>query len=81
MYSCFSAVRSNDIALDCLFEIVRGRTRDLSLVYAQVDDKNFYSFLNFGWGFMADVDIESEKYRSDSNFHYLLLVSSLTVAS
>jgi len=54
---------SLNLARDSVFEIVRGRTRDLSLVYAQNARDSFYSFLNFGWGFVADVDIESEKYR------------------
>lgn len=56
-------IHSKDLIQDSLFEIVRGRSRDLSLYYAQTRDKSFYSFLNFGWGFVADVDIESERYR------------------
>ena len=63
---CSSVKRSNNIIEDSLFEIIRGRTRDLSLVYAQVEERKFYSFLSFGWGFTADVDIESEKYRFET---------------
>nr|XP_018666860.1 sphingosine kinase 2 isoform X1 [Ciona intestinalis] len=55
---------SSNIVRDSMFEISRGRWREMSLMQAEMGDRTFYSFLNFGWGFVADVDIESEKYRN-----------------
>lgn len=34
--------------------------------------KRLYSFLSMGWGMIADVDIESEKYRSLGNTRFTL---------
>lgn len=34
--------------------------------------QRLYSFLSVGWGMIADVDIESEKYRSLGNFRFTL---------
>ncbi|XP_018666860.2 sphingosine kinase 1 isoform X1 [Ciona intestinalis] len=55
---------SSNIVRDSMFEISRGRWREMSIMQAEMRDRTFYSFLNFGWGFVADVDIESEKYRN-----------------
>ncbi|CAK8696349.1 unnamed protein product [Clavelina lepadiformis] len=57
---------------DSVFEIVKFSTRDLSLVYTKSEKGNFYSFLNFAWGFIADVDIESEKYRAIGDVRFTL---------
>jgi len=34
--------------------------------------KRLFSFLGFGWGFISDVDIESEKYRRLGNARFTL---------
>lgn len=35
--------------------------------------KRLYSFLSIGWGMMADVDIESEKYRHMGNARFAVM--------
>jgi sphingosine kinase len=35
----------------------------MDLVCVQLAGANIYSFLSAGWGFISDVDIESEKLR------------------
>lgn len=38
----------------------------MSLVAIETEaGQKYYSFLNFAWGFIADVDIESERFRYD----------------
>nr|XP_039265564.1 sphingosine kinase 2-like [Styela clava] len=65
VYASTGQIISNNLDLDSLFEVVKGKTRKLSLVAAETAaGQRFYSFLNFAWGFIADVDIESERYRA-----------------
>ena len=59
---------SKELLLDSLLVIGRGLKRDLSLMEVkqqqqQSGGSRLFSFLNIGWGFIADVDIESERYR------------------
>ncbi|CAJ0587062.1 unnamed protein product, partial [Mesorhabditis spiculigera] len=35
----------------------------VNLIHVQTDRKNIVSFLSFGWGLLADIDIESERWR------------------
>ena len=35
--------------------------------------QRLYSFLSVGWGLIADVDIDSEKYRSIGNARFALM--------
>lgn len=35
--------------------------------------KRLYSFLSIGWAMMADVDIESEKYRHMGNARFAFM--------
>jgi len=42
---------------------VRGRTAPMDLVCVELAAGTTYSFLSAGWGFISDVDIESEKLR------------------
>ena len=35
--------------------------------------RRLYSFLSVGWGLIADVDIESERYRSWGNARFALM--------
>ena len=35
--------------------------------------QRLYSFLSVTWGLLADVDIESEKYRSMGNARFALM--------
>ncbi|KAH7675819.1 Sphinganine kinase protein [Dioscorea alata] len=52
-YSVFNAV----------FAIIRGHRRSLDVTTVQQGEARFFSVLMLTWGFVADVDIESEKYR------------------
>lgn len=55
---------SNNLELDSVFEIVKGRAQKMNLIAMEtLAGKKYYSFLNFAWGFIADVDIESERFR------------------
>merc|ERR1712136_374571 len=63
VYASTGHISTENLLSDSLFEIARGLTRDMSLMHVQLREKSFYSFLNIGWGFVADVDIESERYR------------------
>ena len=42
---------------------VRGQTAAMDLVCVELAAATTYSFLSAGWGFISDVDIESEKLR------------------
>ncbi len=44
--------------------LVRGETKPMDLSVIQTHSgRTLYSFLSLGWGFLADVDIESERLR------------------
>eukprot|EP01017_Pseudomicrothorax_dubius_P028885 TRINITY_DN3466_c0_g1_i4.p1 TRINITY_DN3466_c0_g1~~TRINITY_DN3466_c0_g1_i4.p1 ORF type:complete len:498 (+),score=93.38 TRINITY_DN3466_c0_g1_i4:35-1528(+) len=46
------------------FLIAHGKTSDLDITLMETQSgKRFYSFLSFAWGFIADVDLESEFMR------------------
>ncbi|KAJ0983654.1 hypothetical protein J5N97_011909 [Dioscorea zingiberensis] len=63
------------------FAIIRGHTRKLDVASILQGEARFYSVLMLTWGFMADVDIESEKYRwmghARLGFYGLLRVMNL----
>eukprot|EP00058_Branchiostoma_floridae_P019190 XP_002604679.1 hypothetical protein BRAFLDRAFT_282352 [Branchiostoma floridae] len=42
---------------------MKGHTRPLDLMSVDTASERRYAFLSFQWGFSADVDIESERYR------------------
>ncbi|GMR35986.1 hypothetical protein PMAYCL1PPCAC_06181, partial [Pristionchus mayeri] len=35
----------------------------VNLIHAQTRDSNYAAFLSIGWGLMADIDVESERWR------------------
>nr|CAB3266531.1 sphingosine kinase 2 [Phallusia mammillata] len=72
VYASTGQHASLDLVTDSMFEIIKGRSRDLSLVYIQSQSSFYFSFLNVGWGFVADVDIESEKFRGLGNARFTL---------
>ncbi|KAG0279946.1 Sphingosine kinase 1 [Linnemannia gamsii] len=44
--------------------VIRGETSKLDIFsLSQLNKPRIYSMLSFGWGMMADADIESDKYR------------------
>lgn len=55
--------KSANQVLDCTFHVIKGQPVAMDLVRITTRDKVYLSFLSFGWGLMADVDIESERLR------------------
>jgi len=59
---------NNESEEDCLvrqatLRAIRCTTTPMDLVCVQLSGGSIYSFLSAGWGFISDVDIESEKLR------------------
>ena len=55
------------------FQIVRGGVAPLDVVSVQTCDGEWsYMTLNSGWGLVADVDIESEKWRNLGELRFFL---------
>lgn len=50
-------------ALPSALSLVRGQSGSLDLVRVETRGEILFSFLSVGWGFLADVDIESERLR------------------
>ncbi|XP_073708756.1 sphingosine kinase 1-like [Garra rufa] len=63
-YSGLQAVSSEELLISCGFILCKGLVSrlDLTSVYL-ASSQRLFSFLSLAWGFVADVDIESEKYR------------------
>ena len=55
--------KSANQVLDCTFHVIKGQPVAMDLVRITTRDKVYLSFLSFGWGLMADVDIEPERLR------------------
>jgi sphingosine kinase len=48
----------------CAFLCIKGNTQDLDVSEISFEDgKKVFSFLSFSWGYIADVDIESDFFR------------------
>lgn len=55
---------SEDLLLSCGFLLCRGLVSPMDLVSVHLTSGlRLFSFLSLAWGFVADVDIESERYR------------------
>ncbi|KPP61212.1 hypothetical protein Z043_120715 [Scleropages formosus] len=55
---------SEDLLVSCGFLLCKGLVSRLDLVSVSLaSGLRLFSFLSLAWGFVADVDIESEKYR------------------
>ena len=42
----------------------------MDIVYVETEYGNRYSFLSAGWGFICDIDIESERFRWMGEFRF-----------
>ncbi|KAM7394033.1 hypothetical protein PAMP_020860 [Pampus punctatissimus] len=63
-YSGSSPVSSEDLLVSCGFLLCKGLVSRMDLVSIHLlSSPRLFSFLSLAWGFVADVDIESEKYR------------------
>ncbi|XP_007574075.1 sphingosine kinase 1 [Poecilia formosa] len=63
-YSGVSQVRGEELLVSCGFLLCRGLVSHMDLVSLHLSSgQRLFSFLSLAWGFVADVDVESEKYR------------------
>ncbi|OXB81144.1 UNVERIFIED_CONTAM: hypothetical protein H355_005074, partial [Colinus virginianus] len=66
-------VAKKKLLTNCTFILCKGLHGPMDLVsLSTASGKRFFSFLGFGWGFIADVDIDSEKYRRLGNARFTL---------
>ncbi|XP_072319672.1 sphingosine kinase 1-like [Eucyclogobius newberryi] len=63
-YSGATPLSSVELLLSCGFLLCKGLVSRMDLVSIHLSSgPRVFSFLSLAWGFVADVDIESEKYR------------------
>ncbi|XP_047430971.1 sphingosine kinase 1-like [Mugil cephalus] len=63
-YSGASPLSSEELLVSCGFLLCKGLVSRMDLVSIHLSSSpRLFSFLSLAWGFVADVDIESEKYR------------------
>ncbi|XP_051988921.1 sphingosine kinase 1-like [Xyrauchen texanus] len=72
-YSRAPPVWGEDLLLSCGFLLCKGLISKLDLVSIRLSSGlRLFSFLAFAWGFVADVDIESEQFRQIGAYRFLL---------
>ncbi|CAG5126429.1 unnamed protein product [Candidula unifasciata] len=52
------------LVLHATFVLVKHRVVPMDLVVIHIPDRTLFSFLSVTWGIVADIDFESEKYRT-----------------
>ena len=63
-YQCYFSVESHSgMTLSSMLHLTRCIPQPLDLIYVESLTYERYAFLSFGWGIIADIDIESEKFR------------------
>ncbi|XP_077380519.1 sphingosine kinase 1-like [Festucalex cinctus] len=63
-YAGASLVSSEELLVSCGFLLCKGVVSRMDLVSVRLfSGTRLFSFLSLAWGFVADVDVESEKYR------------------
>ncbi|KAI4896378.1 hypothetical protein NFI96_003050 [Prochilodus magdalenae] len=72
-YTQAGAVFGEDLLLSCGFVLCKGLVCPLDLLSVRLPSgRRLFSFLSLAWGFVADVDIESEKYRPVGAVRFLV---------
>lgn len=72
-YSQAPPAWNEELLLSCGFMLCKGLVGSLDLVSIQLSSgQRLFSFLSLAWGFVADVDIESEKYRHVGVIRFLM---------
>ncbi|KAM7035351.1 LOW QUALITY PROTEIN: sphingosine kinase 1 [Acridotheres tristis] len=72
-YAGYDHVAKKKLLTNCTFILCKGLYTQMDLVsLSTASGKRFFSFLGFGWGFISDVDIDSEKYRWLGNARFTL---------
>uniref|UniRef100_A0A670Y708 sphingosine kinase n=1 Tax=Pseudonaja textilis TaxID=8673 RepID=A0A670Y708_PSETE len=57
-------VAKEELLMNCTYFLCKGLHAPMDLVSLRTaSGKRLFSFLSFGWGFVSDVDITSERYR------------------
>ncbi|XP_066443601.1 sphingosine kinase 1 isoform X1 [Eleutherodactylus coqui] len=63
-YSGHQQVKGTKLLTNCAFILCKGHPAPLDIVSLTTSSQQrIFSFLSLAWGFVSDVDIESEKYR------------------
>ncbi|XP_077107931.1 sphingosine kinase 1 [Ranitomeya variabilis] len=63
-YSGHQQVTGSKLLTNCAFILCKGHPTPLDIVsITTASQQRIFSFLSLAWGFISDVDIESEKYR------------------
>ncbi|KAB5584634.1 hypothetical protein PHYPO_G00109760 [Pangasianodon hypophthalmus] len=63
-YSGSQSVSGEELLVSCGFMLCKGLVSHMDLTsVCMASSPRLFSFLSLAWGFVADVDIESEKYR------------------
>ncbi|XP_051569405.1 sphingosine kinase 2-like isoform X2 [Myxocyprinus asiaticus] len=72
-YTRAPPVWGEDLLLSCGFLLCKGLTSKLDLVSIRLSSGlRLFSFLALAWGFVADVDIESEQFRQIGAYRFLV---------
>ncbi|XP_028267098.1 sphingosine kinase 1 [Parambassis ranga] len=72
-YSQSPPAWNEELLLSCGFMLCKGLVSSLDLVSIHLASRQrLFSFLSLAWGFVADVDIESEKYRHVGAIRFLM---------
>ncbi|XP_034749211.1 sphingosine kinase 1 [Etheostoma cragini] len=72
-YSQSPPAWNEELLLSCGFMLCKGLVGSMDLVSIHLASRQrLFSFLSLAWGFVADVDIESEKYRHVGAIRFLM---------
>ncbi|KAI3360024.1 hypothetical protein L3Q82_014360 [Scortum barcoo] len=72
-YSQSPPAWNEELLLSCGFMLCKGLVGPMDLVSVHLASRQrLFSFLSLAWGFVADVDIESEKYRHVGAIRFLM---------
>ncbi|NXA42985.1 SPHK1 kinase, partial [Eudromia elegans] len=72
-YAGNEQVSKHELLINCAFILCKGLHTQMDLVsLSTASGRRLFSFLSFGWGFISDVDIASEKYRKLGNARFTL---------
>ncbi|XP_067672040.1 sphingosine kinase 1-like [Haliotis asinina] len=70
-YSAGEPVTTNAV-LHSTFVLIKHKVVPMDLVLIQTPSQRIFSFLSVTWGIMADIDFETEKYRSIGEARFTL---------
>ncbi|XP_034394877.1 sphingosine kinase 1 [Cyclopterus lumpus] len=72
-YSQSPPAWNEELLLSCGFMLCKGLVRSMDLVSIHLASRRrLFSFLSLAWGFVSDVDVESERYRHVGAIRFLM---------